>query len=130
MYSILGWLNVIIIGILVSPFILRFLNTKILKSKSNNFKNTIKFLRKLHKPLGLTLAVAALIHGYLALGSIRLHTGSLLYFSIIITALFGGSFYRLKKKILFTWHKRFAFISFVLLMVHLFYPNALFYLFN
>jgi hypothetical protein len=130
MYSILGWLNVVILGILVTPYILKYLNKNILKSNSNGIRNTIKFLRRLHKPLGLTLAVVALIHGYLALGRLRLHTGSLLYLSIIITAVLGGSFYRLKKKILFTWHKRFALISIIILLIHLFYPNALYYLLN
>ncbi|MFO7888679.1 MAG: hypothetical protein R6U59_10245 [Eubacteriales bacterium] len=130
MYSILGWLNVLILGVLISPYILNLLNKHIFKPKNNNIRNIIKFLRKLHKPLGLTLAVVALIHGYLALGTFRLHTGSFLYFSIIITGVLGGSFYKLKKKILFAWHKKFAFISLIALIVHLLYPNAIYYLIN
>ncbi len=125
MYSILGWFNVLILGVLVSPYLLNLLNKNIFKSKPNKIRNIIKFLRKLHKPLGLTLALVALIHGYLALGTFRLHTGSFLYFSVIITAVLGGTFYKLKKKTLFSWHKKFAFISFIALLVHLLYPNAL-----
>ncbi|MDW7669602.1 MAG: hypothetical protein SCJ93_12320 [Bacillota bacterium] len=130
MYSLLGWLNVVILGILITPYVLKYLNKKILKSRNSGIKKAIKFLRILHKPLGLTLAVVALIHGYLALGSLRLHTGSILYVSIIITAVLGGSFYKLKKKILFTWHKIFALISLIIFMIHLFYPNAIYYLLN
>jgi len=130
MYSILGWLNVIILGVLVSPYVLNFLNKHIIKTKSSNFRKFVKFLRTLHKPFGVIMAVLALVHGYMALGSLRLHTGSLLYLSIFITAALGGSFYKLKKRPLFQWHKRMAFISFLLLLLHLFYPNALWYLFN
>ena len=37
------------------------------------------------------------IHGYMALGGFKLHTGTLLYLSIIATAGLGGSFYKTKK---------------------------------
>ena len=130
MYSILGCLSVAILGVLVSPFVLNYINKNILNSKSKSIKKVVKFLRKLHKPLGITLAVVAIVHGYLALGSIRLHTGTILYTSILITAALGGSFYRLKKKNLFKWHKRFAMISFILFLVHFFYPSAVYYLLN
>ncbi len=130
MYSFLGWLNVIVFGVLVAPYVLKFLNKNYIKSGNSKIKNIIKFLRKLHKPLGISLAIIALVHGYLALGSLRLHTGSILYVSIIITSVLGGSFYKLKKKTLFTWHKRFALISLIILMIHLLYPNAIYYLLN
>ncbi|MGC6175558.1 hypothetical protein [Lacrimispora sp. 38-1] len=35
------------------------------------------WIRKFHKPAGVGLAALSLIHGYLALGTIRLHTGTL-----------------------------------------------------
>jgi hypothetical protein len=130
MYSVLGWLNVVVLGVILSPYVLGFLNRKFFKTQKQGFRNTLKFLRRLHKPLGIAMAVLALVHGYLAMGGLRLHTGSLLYLSIIITALLGGSFYKLKKRALFTWHKRMALVSFLLLLLHLFYPSALYYLLN
>ena len=130
MYSILGWLNVVILGVLVSPFVLNYINKNILNSKSKSIKKIVKFLRNLHKPLCITLAVVAIVHGYLALGNIRLHTGTILYISIIITATFGGSFYKFRKKILFKMHKFFAGISLLLLLLHLIYPSAVYYLLN
>jgi hypothetical protein len=130
MYSILGWLNVVILGVLVTPYVLNFANRKFLKFKNKSLKNIVKVFRKFHKPLGLTLAVVAIVHGYLALGSLRIHTGSLLYLSVIITAAFGGSFYKLKKRVLFKMHKIFAGISILLLLLHLFYPSAIYYLLN
>ncbi|MCR3956971.1 MAG: hypothetical protein NUK57_11800, partial [Gudongella sp.] len=128
MYSVLGWLNVVVLAVILLPYILNFLNRKFIKTQNQGFRNTVKLLRRLHKPLGLALAILALVHGYLALGSLRLHTGSLLYLSIFITALLGGSFYKLKKRALFTWHKRMALVSFLLLLLHIFYPSALYYL--
>jgi cytochrome b561 len=130
MYSVLGWLNVVVLGVILSPYVLGFLNKKVFKTQSKGFRSTMKFLRRLHKPLGIAMAVLALVHGYLALGGFRLHTGSLLYLSIFITALLGGSFYKLKKRALFTWHKRMALVSFLLLLLHLFYPSALYYILN
>lgn len=130
MFSFLGWLNVVLLGIIILPYILVFFNKKFIKTKNPSFRAFLKFLRKLHKPLGLLLLSLALIHGYLALGRIALHTGSLLYLAIFITALLGSSFYKLKKKPLFTWHKRMAFIVILLLILHKFYPSALWHLLN
>ncbi len=130
MVSFLGWLNVTLLGLIVLPYILNVLNRKFLKTKNSDFKTLIKFLKKLHKPLGIGLAVVALIHGYLALGAIRLHTGTLLYIFMFLTVILGGAFYKLKKKKLFVSHKRLALITVLLLLLHIFYPNALWYLFN
>lgn len=130
MYSILGWINVILLGVIVAPYVLNFLNKHIIKTKSSGFRNLVKILRRFHKPFGIIMAILAPVHGYMALGSLRLHTGSLLYESIFITAVLGGSFYKLKKRKLFQWHKRMALVSFILLLLHLFYPSALWYLLN
>lgn len=128
MYSVLGWLNAGILVILLSPFLLNFLNKHLIKTKSKGFRDLIKLLRGFHKPLGIVLAILAPIHGYMALGGFRLHTGTLLYISAFVTAALGGSFYRLKKKELFKWHKRMAAVTVVLLFIHIFFPSALFYL--
>lgn len=130
MYSVLGWLNAGILVILLSPFLLNFLNKHIIKTKSNGFRDLIKILRRFHKPLGVALAILAPIHGYMALGGFRLHTGTLLYLSAFATAALGGSFYRLKKRVLFQWHKKMAAVTVVLLLIHIIFPSALFYLFR
>lgn len=130
MFSFLGWLNVVLLGIIIAPYILVFINKKFIKTKHSSFRALLKFLKKLHKPLGLLLLILALVHGYLALGRIALHTGSVLFVTIFIAASLGGSFYKLKKRPLFTWHKRMAFIVIVFLLLHIFYPNALWYLLN
>lgn len=128
MYSVLGWLNAGILVILLSPFLLNFLNNHLIKTKSKGFRHLVKLLRGFHKPLGVILAILAPIHGYMALGGFRLHTGTFLYLSAFATAALGGSFYRLKKRTLFQWHKRMAAVTVVLLLIHIFFPSALLYL--
>lgn len=130
MVSFLGWLNVVLLVLILLPFVLNLLNRKIIKTKNENFKKALKFLRKLHKPMGIILAIIALVHGYLGLRAIRLHTGTLLYVCMFSTAVLGGAFFKFKKKQLFVWHKRFALLTVLLLLLHIFYPNALWYLFN
>ena len=128
-YKNLGWLNLVIIGVLITPFLLNFLNKNFFKTKNHFYKKIIVFFRKIHKPLGIALLIIPLIHGYMALGTLfRLHTGTLLYISIFITASMGGIFYKLKKKEFFLWHKRMAFITVILFLIHFYFPGALYYL--
>ena len=129
-YSLIGWLSVCILGILIAPNILISLNKRFIKTKNKNYFKIIKFLRKLHKPLGLALLFMGLIHGYMALGTLKLHTGTLFYLSIIITAALGGSFYKTKNKLFFKWHKRMAFFTVVLFFLHYIAPSAIYYLIN
>jgi|LFRM01.2.fsa_nt_gb cytochrome c biogenesis protein CcdA len=130
-YSNLGWLSVIIIGILVASYVLKFLNKKVFKSKSATYRKILMFFRKIHKPLGIALLIVPLIHGYMALGTLfRLHTGTLLYLSLLLTATMGGSFYKLKKKEFFVWHKRMALLTVILFLIHFFFPSAIYYLLN
>lgn len=120
MYKALGITNVILVIIITSPFWLRFLNKHVFHNNSAPLKKLIKFLRKLHKPLGALLALSGITHGYLALGTIRLHTGSVLWTMILITALLGVLFYIKKKAVFFKWHRRAAFAVVLLVLVHLF----------
>ncbi len=127
-YSLAGWLNHLVLLIILGPYILNSLNRKYLKTKNKSFLNLVKILRKIHKPLGLVLIVLGASHGYMALGGFRLHTGTLFYISILITGSLGGAFHRLKKKILFVWHRRMALITALLFLLHFFFPSALYYL--
>jgi len=125
-YSILGWTSLGLAVVASSPYWLRMLNNWTFKTKDKRFLNLLKFLRKLHKPLGLILAVIAIIHGFLALNNrIRLHTGLLVYLGFLVSAILGGAHYRLKKKGLFKAHKISVLVSFLLLLLHLLKPWAL-----
>lgn len=124
MYSIFGWISAGFLGILILPFILLRLNKYIFKTKSKVFFDSIKVLRKIHKPLGVLFLAAALYHGYLILGRITLHTGTVLYAIIILTVVFGGGYYRTKNSNFLKLHRLFAATVLVMFLVHFFYPYA------
>lgn len=130
MYSLLGWFNAIALVLLTAAWWFPRLNRSVIKLKPSIMSPINKSLRRLHKPLGLALAVAAPVHGYLALGSFRLHTGSLLYISLLLTAGAGGTYYKTKSKNIFKLHKMLALTTVLLLLLHLLAPGALFYLLN
>lgn len=124
-YSFFGWVSAISLGTLVLPFLMVRLNKYVLKTKNPHYFKLIKGLRKLHKPLGIIFGIVALTHGIMALGAFRLHTGWLLYFSVVLTVVTGGAFYRLKKKSIFIWHKLFTLAAVLLFLLHFFRPYAI-----
>lgn len=130
MYKILGLINVALMIVITSPYWLRRSNQWIFHKKSPALNMWIKKLRLVHKPFGVCLLLISLLHGYLALGALRLHTGSVVWAMILVTVLLGGSFYKTKKSVFFVWHKRSALITVILILVHLLFPNAFYYIFN
>ena len=129
-YATIGWTNIFIVAVLVSPFVLTRLNKSLFNHKNKKLQSAIKFLRKLHKPFGFVLLIISAIHGWLALGSLRLHTGTILYATFFISGLLGIGFHKTKNKNLFTWHRRLVWVSVALLAVHLLMPGAVYQLMN
>ena len=122
-YALMGWGMVFLAAVAVSPYVLRVINAHTVKSKSKRFIKCLQRLRKVHKPAGLLLAVVGPIHAYLALGGkLRLHTGSLLYFSFLVTVVLGGSYYKTRNKKLLMVHRAMVVVSALLLVLHLVKP--------
>lgn len=130
MYSILGWLNALLLTLMILPFILVRANKMIFKGKNKGLQTITKLLRKWHKQMGAVLVVTGITHGYLALGGFILHTGILLYLALLATGSMGFLFYRKKKKILLQLHRYLAALVIALLALHLIFPSALDYIFN
>ncbi|MGO1469792.1 MAG: hypothetical protein ACTHW2_07200 [Tissierella sp.] len=124
MYKFFGWINVIILLLLVLPCILNFYN-KLLKERSFKISVLILAFRKLHKKLGIFLLFMPLIHGYMALGEIKPHTGSILYLFILLTIIHGAIYSHFKNKFHFSLHKLLSIFSIFLFLLHFFYPWAL-----
>lgn len=129
MYFTLGYLSTCLLIILLLPYVLRILNKQVLRN-NKNISNIIKLLKKYHKVSGILFAIIAIIHGYMKLGSIKLHTGSLLYISALITIIFGILFSIKKKKKFLKFHKIFVSITIAFWLVHILFPSALFYIFK
>lgn len=125
-FRLLGWLSVILAVIATSPYWLRKLNSWTFKTKDKRLLNLLKVLRKAHKIAGLLLAAIAIYHGYLALnGGLRLHTGTLVYLSFLLTVLLGVVHFYKKDKRAFKGHKVMALVSVLLFALHLLKPWAL-----
>ena len=130
LYEVLGWLNIFFFVVMTSPFWIRIINDHTFHWKGAAYKKTIRILRKIHKPLGFVILVIAGIHGYLALGAIRLPTGSLIAIATMLTAALGIAFYFSKKKTLFKLHRWSVLLILILVALHLLFPSALWYLFH
>ena len=129
MYKFLGWTNVLILFLLVCPYILTFYN-KILKKGSFKLIVIILFLKKLHKKLGILLIFMPLLHGYMALGEIPFHTGSILYLFILLTIIHGAIYSQFRKRIHYNIHKMLAIFSCLLFLIHLGFPWAFSFIFK
>ena len=130
MYKWLGYISVALVVFITSPYWLRKLNGWTFKTKDKRFFNLLKFLRKLHKPLGVLLGLVSFWHAMLALGSLRIHTGLLAFVGFILTVGVGFLFWINKNKKVFKLHKTLALLSILFLIVHLLWPSALWYLFR
>lgn len=130
MYAVIGWFNVAFVIIMTAPLWLRLINKRAFHNKNKALAKLTKTLRTVHKPLGIAIVVLAVVHGILALGALRLHTGTIAGIMLIITAVLGGSFYRLKKKPLYIAHRTVALVFALFVLVHLIFPSAIWSLFG
>ncbi|HQI04032.1 MAG TPA: hypothetical protein PL195_02095 [bacterium] len=112
--KMLGWLSVIALAVLL----LNFVTMKLLK-KPLFLK---KIVSKLHFPAAIILVNAAVIHSYLVWGNLRIHTGHILFFGILLTAAASilGKKFKFKKWL--SLHIYLAFATLALFFVHYFYP--------
>lgn len=125
LYSLLGMASVLLFIVVTSPYWVRTLNTKFFHIKGPRYTGTLKVLRVLHKPAGLLLLLIAAIHGYLALGTPRIHSGQLAWLAFGVTAVLGIIFYIKKKPALLKAHRKAALAAAILVAIHLIVPNIL-----
>lgn len=112
----IGWLNIGLLVVMILPFLLRQFSTRVKKVKGKWYPKLNKFLRTIHKPLGIAIVLLSMVHGYLVFGGFRLHTGTLELFAIMIMAALGAMFYFTKKKPFLVWH-RWALVLLVLMVL-------------
>lgn len=129
MYQVLGWTSAVLFLTVTAPYWLRRCNQFVPVLTRETLNHWTKLLRPLHKPLGIMLMIVPPVHGYLVLGALRLHTGSLAATMLILTAILGTLFFLTRKPVCFTFHKRAALLSAILILLHLLAPGAVSYLF-
>ncbi|QQO10670.1 hypothetical protein [Breznakiella homolactica] len=128
MYAVLGFVSLALFIIVTAPYWFRRLNQWFFHLKGPGFTKFMKGLRLIHKPLGAAFVIVPAIHGYLAMGGFRLHTGTILWFFVVITAAAGHTFYLFKKPGLLRVHRILALVTFCFILVHLFVPNLIYYI--
>jgi len=124
MVEVLGWLN---IGLIILMGTIYPIKKIYLKNKSHGVFSIYRKTRLLHPILGLIIVVIGLTHGYLALGTLRLHTGSLLVTTIIVmgcvTSL--GRKQLLFKKSWIKIHRSLVPILFIFIILHIFFRSLI-----
>jgi len=122
MITVLGWSGVVLLFVLGTHYVLR----KLAKSSltyHGTFKQLSKLSKKIHPFIGILLLAIGLLHGNMALGRLVLHTGTILWSSVLVMFLLIVLFKSLKKGIFLKMHRVFAVVTFLLLGLHLFARN-------
>ena len=80
----------------------------------------VRWIAKKHRIFGGVAIILAIVHMILVFvdQSFRL-TGILAISAIILTGLFGGLFYKVKKKAFYLTHRAFAGLSIILIVIHI-----------
>ncbi len=129
-YIVLGWINFSLFVLTAAHFWLRFLNKRFFHSKSKKFLGLLKTLRIIHKPIGIALVGLVFLHGYLALGTIRPHTGLMAATAMATAAALGAAYFFSRKKVFFSLHRWAVLVIACLIVLHLIFPNLLTALFG
>ena len=128
MYRVFGWINVALVILMILPFFVRWLNTRYIKN--DMLKKQLNKYRFMHKVFGGLLLASIVTHAVLALGTWQWHTGTILGISAVLAVTAAILFYTFKKKWLFILHRVLAVILIALLLVHLIFPSAIYYIFG
>jgi hypothetical protein len=117
--STLGYLNLALMICLLLPFLLRRINRHAFNSKNQLLGKTASGFAKVHPYLGPLLLLLALVHGYLALGIIMMHTGTVLGAAILLQNILGLSFKLFGKPFLLKLHRPLGLLAVLFLLAHL-----------
>lgn len=119
----LGYVNVTLLILLLSPFLIRRINKYFFYNKNMTLKKTVTYLAKSHKFFGVVLLINAFVHGYMSLGTIRLHSGVILWIWVLIQVILGNLVKRIKKPYLLKTHRAVGLTSLLFLIAHLIQVN-------
>ncbi|MFN3692092.1 MAG: hypothetical protein ACK4R7_04280 [Fervidobacterium sp.] len=119
-FRILGTIAAVLLFFQIALFVFRRIY-KYSPKKPKFFIPFLKFLKNAHIYTGISLLIIGFVHGILALGTIRLHTGWIFWF--VIASSFVG--YLMRNKIGKKWifiHRIVGLILIGLFFIHKFFP--------
>lgn len=118
-WQLVGWMNVVLVALMGTIYPV--------KEKMKTNKKLIPVYRKLrvlHPVVGVLMVAMGLVHGYMALGRIALHSGSLIVAALIAMALVALAGQRVKafRKDWRKVHRALGLLVFMLVLAHLIAP--------
>ena len=131
MVDALGWINLLLVLLMGSIYPIKKAATaklqRVGKEKVKGSMLLYQKMRIIHPILGILIVGIGLVHGYLALGTIRLHTGLLVVIWIMLmgsVAIFGPRMKVLRKK----WrnlHREMGLVLLIFVIIHLFWRSLI-----
>ncbi len=124
MVGTMGWVNLVLIVIMGLIYPLKMAYQR---NKDKKVLELYKRARIFHPVLGFVIIGIGLTHGYLALGALRLHTGSLVLLALIAMATIALIGPRMKalRKSWRTIHRYAGGVLWAFLLLHLFYRSLI-----
>lgn len=98
LYKYLGWVNIGLLTLIITHFILRRINKIGFRNKNKALRKSALFMSKIHPYLTGLLLVTAFLHGYNLAGGIRFHSGYIAFLAILAQAIAGSLVKLMKKK--------------------------------
>lgn len=103
--KILGWVNISLLTLVISHFILRRINKAGFGNKNKTIRKISVFMSKIHPYIAGLLLISAFFHGFNLIGGIRLHSGFIAFFAILVQMTFGVLVKYTKKKPILIIHR-------------------------
>lgn len=109
--KLLGWTTVLLVLLTATFYFLLVINKKVQRSNSNQklmvllkkiLKKLIPFIHSYHSALGTAALITGITHGYSLLQSVELHSGYVLWTSILFLGLTGISMKLIKNRVYYS----------------------------
>ena len=118
-FKYLGWVNITLLVLIITHFILRRVNKYGYKNKNKVLRRISTFMSKVHPYLTGLLLVSAFFHGFNLARGIRFHSGYIAFVAILLQASFGAIVkFKMTKPILIT-HRIIGILLVVSVFVHI-----------
>ena len=104
-FKYLGWVNITLLVLIITHFLLRRINKYGFGNKSKALRKISAFMSKLHPYLTGVLVITAFLHGFNLAGGIRMHSGYIAFLAILIQGIFGLLVKFIKKKPILVIHR-------------------------
>ena len=117
-FKYLGWVNITLLVLVITHFILRRINKYTLKNKNKGIRKTAAFMAKIHPVIAGALVISAFFHGYNLAGGIRFHSGYIAFAAILLQMIFGSMVKYIRKKPILIIHRIIGLLLVASVIVH------------